>query len=398
MRILSTESHIYDTRLDTNKLFVPMKHLFYPHNYINKRGESLLYIKFSEQGSNPIKAELDLYVIPKFWDKKTQRVTAHHPKHEDINLILDNIQNKITSIKTYFRLSETYMTMKAFYEEFKKGTERIDFCVFMKNEIENQYNIGKIKFNTRKKERSVIKKLMEFQEKILFQELTEELILKFIKHRKQTLRKTSINSNLKIIKKYILEAKEKGIKFPLKVSNIKIGSTDGNKESLNEIEIKKLKSYFESEHLKDSHKLTLAKFLFSCSTGLRLSDVQQISEDSIQGPWIIIDSTVKTEKYQKINLNKYCIKIISICPDILTRKIHDQYMNRIIKEICSLLGIHRNVTFHHSRHTFATQILRKGGRVEVLQKMLNHSNIEQTMNYVTVLQREQDEHTLLLDD
>lgn len=398
MRVYTHQKSIFDTRLDTNKLFVPMRHLFYPHNHINKQGKSLLYVKFSERGSNPVKIDLDLYIIPKHWNKLTQRVTKEHPNYEDINLILDNIENKITTIKTFFRLSEKYMTLTAFLEEYKNGTERIDFCRYMKNEIENQYNDGRIKFNTRKKERSVCKKLMEFREKILFQDLTEDVIQKFVQHRRKSLKKTSVNSNLKIIKKYIIDAKERGINMPLKIANIKIGSTDGNKESLTEIEYKKFKGYFYSDYLKDTHKIPLANFLLSCATGLRISDVQGLEESSINNDIIIIQSAVKTGKFQKIKLTPVAIAIIEKCPEILTVKISDQYTNRLLKEICKLLGVRKAVTFHHARHTFATRILRKGGRPEVLQKQLNHSTIRETMNYVTILQQEQDDQIMLLDD
>jgi len=36
---------------------------------------------------------------------------------------------------------------------------------------------------------------------------------------------------------------------------------------------------------------------------------------------------------------------------------------------------------HIARHTFATQFLDAGGRVDVLQKFMNHSNIQSTMIY-----------------
>jgi len=40
--------------------------------------------------------------------------------------------------------------------------------------------------------------------------------------------------------------------------------------------------------------------------------------------------------------------------------------------------------FHVARHTFATNFLIAGGRVEILQKILGHSKIDETMIYVHI--------------
>lgn len=40
--------------------------------------------------------------------------------------------------------------------------------------------------------------------------------------------------------------------------------------------------------------------------------------------------------------------------------------------------------WHIGRKTFATECIRKGGDVAVLQKIMNHSKIETTMEYVKI--------------
>ena len=42
------------------------------------------------------------------------------------------------------------------------------------------------------------------------------------------------------------------------------------------------------------------------------------------------------------------------------------------------------VTFHQFRHTFATRYLERGGRIEVLQRILGHDNINMTLRYARV--------------
>jgi site-specific recombinase XerD len=49
-------------------------------------------------------------------------------------------------------------------------------------------------------------------------------------------------------------------------------------------------------------------------------------------------------------------------------------------------GIKKTVSFHVARHTFATTFLRIGGTVEVLQKLLGHSKLETTMEYIHIME------------
>ena len=48
------------------------------------------------------------------------------------------------------------------------------------------------------------------------------------------------------------------------------------------------------------------------------------------------------------------------------------------------LGIDTKLHHHIGRETFATNFIRKGGKVEVLQKLLGHKKLAMTMKYVHV--------------
>jgi site-specific recombinase XerD len=62
-------------------------------------------------------------------------------------------------------------------------------------------------------------------------------------------------------------------------------------------------------------------------------------------------------------------------------------MNKHLKDIARAVGIRKKLTFHISRHTFATRFLESGGAIEVLQQLLGHTDIATTMIYVTVSSR-----------
>lgn len=390
-----TLSNIFDTQIDVNKIYTSMKNHFVLHNYTNKQGKKMIYLHVATKGRLE-RIPLELFVIPTSWNPEKGRLNSKDNDSFDINLILDAIESKIAGIKIVFRLNETVLTIDNFLEEFKNGVPRFDFLTFFKYEWENQ-KLTKHP-NTIKKEKSVLKALTEFKPKWLFYEIDINLINKFKASRlKAGMKKTTINSNLKIIKKYLKLAQEKGIRMPLKLNKVVVGSTDGNRDSLTEIELNKMRGYFESSYIRDNHRVPLAKFLYSCFTGLRISDAQAIDENTIVDGNLKFHA-IKTGKFQKIKLPKAALIINKQCPEMFIEKHSDQHFNRILKDICGILGIKKKITFHYARHTFATNFLRQGGKVEVLQKLLNHTNIKETMIYVHILQEQQDDEIMLLDN
>ncbi|OUN66494.1 hypothetical protein B5G13_08650 [Butyricimonas sp. An62] len=64
----------------------------------------------------------------------------------------------------------------------------------------------------------------------------------------------------------------------------------------------------------------------------------------------------------------------------------NQKINAYLKEIADLCGISKKLTFHTARHTFATTItLNRGIPIEVVSKLLGHTNIQTTQIYAHVL-------------
>jgi integrase len=64
--------------------------------------------------------------------------------------------------------------------------------------------------------------------------------------------------------------------------------------------------------------------------------------------------------------------------------------NKSLKKIAKKAGITKNLSFHTSRHTFATWALRKGIRIEYVSKLLGHANIKETQIYAKIVNDELD--------
>jgi site-specific recombinase XerD len=61
-------------------------------------------------------------------------------------------------------------------------------------------------------------------------------------------------------------------------------------------------------------------------------------------------------------------------------------MNSYLKEIADTCNIHKNLTFHIARHTFATTVtISNGVPIETVSKMLGHKNLRTTQHYAKIL-------------
>ena len=66
----------------------------------------------------------------------------------------------------------------------------------------------------------------------------------------------------------------------------------------------------------------------------------------------------------------------------------NQKSNDYLKEIAALCDIHKDVTFHVARHTFATTVtLENGVPIESVSKMLGHTNVQTTQIYARITER-----------
>ena len=93
----------------------------------------------------------------------------------------------------------------------------------------------------------------------------------------------------------------------------------------------------------------------------------------------------KTGKFQRILLNKTAQKFINKSGPLFRGNYTPEYINRELKFIAKACNVKKHLTFHVSRHSFATNYLIQGGRVENLQKILGHSSIRETMIYVHIV-------------
>jgi site-specific recombinase XerD len=110
-------------------------------------------------------------------------------------------------------------------------------------------------------------------------------------------------------------------------------------------------------------------FLFSCYTGLAYADVKKLKRSKIiigvDGEQWLVSRRQKTDISARIPLLPTALAIIDRYKDhpqcqgndVVLPINSNQKMNAYLKEIADVCGIHKTLTYHIARHTFAISIL-----------------------------------------
>ena len=130
-------------------------------------------------------------------------------------------------------------------------------------------------------------------------------------------------------------------------------------------------------------------FLFACFTGLRLSDVRELKWSDIENDRIYL-SQKKTKEPVQIPLSANAKRFMPQKLDGNDRVFHDfptceTWHNEKIREWAKMAGVNKYISFHVSRHTFATLTLDNGADLFTVSKLLGHTKITTTQIYAKVL-------------
>lgn len=136
-------------------------------------------------------------------------------------------------------------------------------------------------------------------------------------------------------------------------------------------------------------------FVFCCFCGLAYCDVAKLTTDNLvdgdDGRTWLRTRRQKTDTPVDVPLLEIPMTILrkydgQITGDKLLPVPSNQKCNDYLKEIASICGIDKELTFHMARHTFSTTVtLSNGVPIETVSKMLGHRNIRTTQIYAKVI-------------
>ncbi len=150
-------------------------------------------------------------------------------------------------------------------------------------------------------------------------------------------------------------------------------------------------------------EIVKSAFLFSCFTGLRFSDICDLKWGDVHKnetfPHISIIIR-KTQMPLTIPLSKMAIKCLP--KRVLSNQdkvffLMPNAVNKYIREWVELAGINKYVTYHASRHTFATMMLTLGADIYTISKLLGHKDVSITAIYAKIIDKKKDEAVNRID-
>jgi integrase len=175
--------------------------------------------------------------------------------------------------------------------------------------------------------------------------------------------------------------------------NITIRKTESRREYLT---IDELKLIHLNPYVNEGVKRA---FIFSCFTGLRLSDILKLRFSNIideSGRKYIAFVDKKTKEFNKIALHPTAEALFEIEKnDHDTDKVFnlpcESTIRYHIKNMVIKAGIQKHITPHCGRHTFATLSINNGIDLYTLSKYLGHNDVKVTQIYAKLIDKTKDE-------
>jgi site-specific recombinase XerD len=340
-------------------------------------------------------------VNPKLWDVKTGKAVGRTLEAVEINILLDSTRSAIVGIYRDLQEKENNVTAEKIKNAFL-GTDvkhRTLLELFDEHNREKKLLVGisiaKSTYNkyriTRDHLAAYIKNRYNLSD-IALKEINHkfvcdfELFLLTVRHSEEN----TIAKYMQMFKHVIGIAVKYGWvrDNPFSGYRIHLKKTDRGYLTQEEIEVL-INQKFTAEHLEKVRDI----FVFCCFTGLSYIDVKRLTCDDIKtsfdgGLWIM-GKRRKTDVGYNVPLLEIPKRILKKYEGALPNGrllpvTTNQYSNIYLKKIGELCGLKKKLTFHLSRHTFATLTLSKGVSIESVSKMLGHTNIQTTQIYARI--------------
>lgn len=354
-------------------------------------GNQSLYLEFYEKGGKRRYESLKLYLIPEK-DENDRRVNENTLKHA-----LKLKSERVLGIEHPQETGEKKLPSKAFADFMD------EYQVYLRD-------IKRASDSYQKMNRSTINIVKSYltsirRPRILLSKVDKRFYLNLLAYVRDTYKNTKSPDNPKELSANTKLAFQTTLNTMLNYA-VKKGLLLLN--PFYEIEVKEKfgkvpsdRTFLTIEEVNSMAKTTTGSpgtkqtFMFCCFTGLRHGDMAALRWKDIrktdEGEVIFVPSMQKTKHPVIVPLGQ---KAKSWMPE-RPKDAGDQLVfpnapklgaaNRALKNMAKRAGINKLVTFHTSRHTFATMTLTAGADLYTTSKLLGHTSVHTTEIYADVV-------------
>ena len=349
----------------------------------NGKAPIIIYIKKTGESRKAFNSGLE--VAPQHFDNKTKKFKKGSGDTLKLQTLLDNILFKLRA----YAVERPHASPDDIIAYYRAGSSST-FNAFARQEL--FMDRKQLSFKAHEQYQYCLDLLEKhWGSAIGFGDLTPDNI-RMYEYRMSThgLGHNTQRHALKTLKKYTRRALQKGMLRDNPFHHYKVGNyRNAEREWTTEEEIDRLKDLWATRHTipKRLHS-TLIHYLHACHTGLRAIDCRRFrTQEHAVGDFIsIIPSKSKelTLTKLRIPINDYAAQLHAEI-DQYPLKVNASKITDNLKEICTLAGIAKHITFHCARHSFAINSLIKKVPIEVVSKWLGHTTITTTQIYAKVV-------------
>ena len=151
------------------------------------------------------------------------------------------------------------------------------------------------------------------------------------------------------------------------------------------------------EHLSEDELIRLAEtpceedvlrrvFLFGCLTGIRKSDITQLTWQQVQpytnGRMYVTTRMQKTQQIIHNPISQEALELLGEhCEGLIFKGFKEKMLQGPLQRWLAAAGITKKITFHCSRHTMGSLHVEKGTDMAEIQALMGHKNITTTQIY-----------------
>jgi integrase/recombinase XerD len=357
---------------------------------LNKYGQSPLYFIVNSYGTRSWIAT-GIFVFAGDWDDTLQEIkersSDYRRQHEKI------LQLKYKAA-TYFRTIEedddVDFSLRTFKQQVLGSKKAFGDNPTLVELFEAYPDFAEVCPNRKRHYEVLSRDLQEFSRNARIKSVNYEFMVSFNKW--LTAKNNAINTRatkLRKLKAVVHYAYNLNIIKKNPVDGYRIKAIKNLPTVLKPSELKVLKQLYErGPVISEGHHKALKYFLYCCYTGLRYGDLKALRQKNIHNNTIFI-TMHKTKLPVEIPLLVEARALMDECHS--NGKVFDvpanETLNKYLKDIGEFTRMNKILTFHVSRHTFATISLLLKIEPVVIQKLMGHTKLSTTLEYLQVLEQ-----------
>ncbi len=360
---------------------ISYKLVFNRSRRLNQRGEGLIQIECCQQ-KRRIYFSTHVYVKPENFKHGSVIET---PNADSLNYVLYQMIQEVELVELEYikKGVEVHLPMlrEAVRSHISPAAKLADFGMQVVEQSERK-NLTKLNYKT------LLNNLERFRKGTLITDIDYQFIVAYDKWlRESGIAHNTRISRLRLLRALLNEARKRDIISNNPFDRYRIQQMVSKKgfltiEQLHKLEKMPLKRY--EDKVRDA-------FLIGCYTGLRFSDIVSLRNEHIAKGWLT-KKMAKTGFIVEIPIAElFAGKMMQLIDkydgniERVTKALsNNSSVNKTLRNILDRLKVDTKITFHSSRHTFATHLGQSGVQMTTIQKLLGHQKLQTTQIYSEV--------------